>query len=130
MVQQLSLVSLIVQDYDEAIAFYTQQLGFDLIEDTPMGDKRWVVVKPKGSFGSAILLAKAKNQQQSQAIGLQGADRVWLFLTTDDFWGDYQRMLAQGVEFLEAPRQESYATVVVFQDLYGNKWDLLQRNQT
>ena len=130
MAQQLSLVSLIVQDYDEAIAFYTQQLGFDLIEDTPMGDKRWVVVKPKGSSGSAILLAKAKNQQQSQAIGLQGADRVWLFLTTDDFWGDYQRMLAQGVEFLEAPRQESYATVVVFQDLYGNKWDLLQRNQT
>ncbi len=128
MAQHLSLVSLIVRDYEEAIAFYQHKLGFELIEDTPMGDKRWVVVKPSGDSGSAILLAKAKNEQQSQSIGQQGADRVWLFLTTDDFWGDYQRMLAAGVEVLETPRQESYATVVVFQDLYGNKWDLLQRN--
>lgn len=127
MAQQLSLVSLIVNDYDEAIEFYTQKLGFSLVEDTPMGDKRWVVVKPNGSTGSALLLAKAKGEQQA-IIGQQGAGRVWLFLTTDDFWADYLQMQRAGVEFLEQPRVESYATVVVFVDLYGNKWDLLQRN--
>jgi len=127
MAQQLSLVSLIVNDYDEAIEFYTQKLGFSLVEDTPMGDKRWVVVKPSGSTGSALLLAKAKGEQQA-IIGQQGAGRVWLFLTTDDFWADYLQMQRAGVEFLEQPRVESYATVVVFVDLYGNKWDLLQRN--
>jgi catechol 2,3-dioxygenase-like lactoylglutathione lyase family enzyme len=128
MAKQLSLVSLIVADYDEAIAFYTEKLGFDLIEDTPMGDKRWVVVQPKGTAGSGILLAKANGQEQTDLIGKQGAGRVWLFLTTDDFWADYLHMQRGGVEFLEQPRVESYATVVVFCDLYGNKWDLLQRN--
>lgn len=128
MAQQLSLVSLIVNDYDEAIEFYTKKLGFSLVEDTPMGDKRWVVVKPRDSNGCALLLAKAKGNEQLASIGQQGAGRVWLFLTTDDFWADYLQMQRAGVEFLEQPRVESYATVVVFVDLYGNKWDLLQRN--
>ncbi|RVU40589.1 VOC family protein [Rheinheimera riviphila] len=127
MPQHLSLVSILVDDYDQAIQFYTRKLGFDLKEDTPQGDKRWVVVAPPGSHESAILLAKASKPEQQALIGGQGAGRVWLFLQTDDFWSDYQRMLDGGVQFLEQPRVESYATVVVFQDLYGNKWDLLQR---
>jgi len=127
MPQQLSLVSLLVDDYDRAIEFYTLKLGFDLKEDTPQGDKRWVVVAPPGSHESAMLLAKASKPEQQALVGGQGAGRVWLFLQTDDFWKDYQRMQDAGVQFLEQPREESYATVVVFQDLYGNKWDLLQR---
>lgn len=127
MSQSLSLVSLLVDDYDQAIAFYTEKLGFELKEDSPQGDKRWVVVAPQGSQASAILLAKASKPEQQHLIGGQGAGRVWLFLQTDQFWQDYQRMLDAGVQFLEQPREESYATVVVFQDLYGNKWDLLQR---
>ena len=127
MPQQLSLVSILVEDYDQAIEYYTQKLGFELKEDTPQGDKRWVVVAPRGSQESAILLAKASKPEQVALIGGQGAGRVWLFLQTDDFWTDYQRMQSAGVQFLEQPRDESYATVVVFQDLYGNKWDLLQR---
>lgn len=127
MTQQLSLVSLLVADYDEAIAFYTEKLGFQLLEDSPQGDKRWVVVSPSGAAGCALLLAKASKAEQQALIGGQGAGRVWLFLQTDDFWADYQRMQQQGVQFLETPREEVYATVVVFQDLYGNKWDLLQK---
>ncbi|MBU1439504.1 MAG: VOC family protein [Gammaproteobacteria bacterium] len=127
MSQHLSLVSILVDDYDQAIEFYTQKLGFELTEDTPQGDKRWVVVAPRGSRESAILLAKASKPQQQALVGEQGAGRVWLFLQTNDFWTDYQRMLDAKVQFLEQPREESYATVVVFQDLYGNKWDLLQR---
>lgn len=127
MSQQLSLVSILVDDYDQAIEFYTEKLGFELKQDTPQGYKRWVVVAPRGSSESAILLAKASKPEQHSLIGGQGAGRVWLFLQTDDFWSDYQRMLDSGVQFLEQPRVESYATVVVFQDLYGNKWDLLQR---
>lgn len=128
MTQQLSLVSLLVADYDEAIAFYTEKLGFQLREDSPQGEKRWVVISPSGSSGCALLLAKATKTEQQALIGAQGAGRVWLFLQTDDFWGDYQRMQQAGVQFLEQPREEVYATVVVFQDLYGNKWDLLQKN--
>ncbi len=128
MTQQLGLVSVLVADYDEAIAFYTDKLGFSLQEDSPQGNKRWVVVSPRQSSGCALLLAKASDDSQQAMIGQQGAGRVWLFLQTDDFWADYQRMLAAGVQFLEQPREEVYATVVVFCDLYGNKWDLLQRN--
>ena len=127
MTQQLGLVSLIVADYDEAIRFYTQALGFDLIEDTPMGDKRWVVVRPKGSLGTGILLAKASTPLQQTMVGQQGAGRVWLFLETDQFTKDYQSMSEAGVRFLESPRHESYGSVVVFEDLYGNRWDLIQR---
>ncbi len=130
MAQQLGLVSILVADYDAAIAFYTEKLGFDLVEDSPQGAKRWVVVAPRQSSGCALLLAKASDANQQAMIGQQGAGRVWLFLRTDDFWGDYQRMLAAGVQFLEQPREESYATVVVFCDLYGNKWDLLQPKTT
>jgi len=126
MTQQLSLVSLLVADYDEAIAFYTEKLGFQLLEDSQQGDKRWVVVSPAGAKGCALLLAKASKAEQQALIGGQGAGRVWLFLQTDDFWADYQHMQQAGVQFLETPREEAYATVVVFQDLYGNKWDLLQ----
>ncbi|WP_337840792.1 VOC family protein [Rheinheimera sp.] len=125
--QYLSLVSLLVDDYDQAIAFYQGKLGFELVEDSPQGDKRWVVVRPRGARESAILLARASTELQRAQIGQQGAGRVWLFLHTEDFYSDYQRMLQAGVEFLEPPREEPYGTVVVFQDLYGNKWDLLQR---
>lgn len=122
-------VALLVTDYDEAIAFYTQKLGFDLLEDSHLGGgKRWVQVAPKNNSGTALLLAKASNEKQLTAVGDQAAGRVWLFLQTDDFWRDYHAMRAAGVIFHEAPRQEPYATVVVFEDLYGNKWDLLQRN--
>mgnify|MGYP006203722071 CR=1 FL=1 len=127
MQQQLALVSLLVRDYDEAIEFYCQKLGFRLVEDTPQGQKRWVVVAPQGDSGSALLLARASDAEQQALIGGQGAGRVWLFLQTDDFWRDYNAMQQAGVTFHEAPRQDAYATVVVFEDLYGNKWDLLQR---
>jgi catechol 2,3-dioxygenase-like lactoylglutathione lyase family enzyme len=122
-------VALLVTDYDEAIAFYTQKLGFDLLEDSHLGgSKRWVQVAPKNNSGTALLLAKASNEKQQSAVGDQAGGRVWLFLQTDDFWRDYHAMQAAGVIFHETPRQEAYATVVVFEDLYGNKWDLLQRH--
>lgn len=130
MQQQLALVSLLVRDYDEAIAFYCNQLGFRLVEDTPQGQKRWVVVAPQGDSGSALLLARASDAEQQAMIGRQGAGRVWLFLQTDDFERDYQRMAATGVQFQEAPRYEPYGTVVVFADLYGNLWDLIERKNT
>lgn len=125
--QQLALVSLLVRDYDEAIDFYCHKLGFTLLEDTPLGHKRWVVVAPQGNSGSALLLARASNNQQQEMIGQQGAGRVWLFLQTNDFAGDYQRMSAAGVQFQEQPRAEAYGTVAVFTDLYGNLWDLIER---
>jgi catechol 2,3-dioxygenase-like lactoylglutathione lyase family enzyme len=128
MKQYVGLISLLVADYDEAIAFYTQKLGFDLLEDSPQGEKRWVVVRPKGAVETAILLAKASNEQQKQQIGHQSGGRVFLFLNTDDFWRDHQRMQQQGIKFLETPRQEAYGTVAVFEDLYGTRWDLLQLN--
>ncbi|WP_370598515.1 VOC family protein [Plesiomonas shigelloides] len=127
--QMIGKVALVVRDYDEAIAFYTEKLGFILTEDTPLGGgKRWVVVAPCGQQGTQLLLAKAVGEQQVAAIGNQSGGRVFLFLQTDDFWRDYHAMQQAGVSFCETPREEAYGTVVVFQDLYGNKWDLLQLN--
>ena len=129
MVQTLACVALVVPTYDAAIAYYTQVLGFDLIEDTPLPkDQRWVLVAPPGSRETRILLAQAKGDAQIQRIGDQTGGRVFLFLQTDDFWRDYYAYEARGVQFLETPREESYATVVVFQDIFGNRWDLLQPN--
>lgn len=127
MPSSISTVSLVVRDYDEAIKFFTDSLRFDLMEDTPQGEgKRWVIVSPPGGQGAAILLAKAVGEPQMARIGDQTGGRVFLFLRTDDFYGDYEYMKAKGVRFTEEPRQESYGTVVVFLDLYGNKWDLVQ----
>lgn len=127
MSQSLVQLSLLVNDYDEAIAWFTGPLGFTLREDTPLGEgKRWVVVAPPGSSDAALLLARAANAEQRAAVGRQAGGRVLLFLHTDDFWADYRRMQAAGVVFRETPREEPYATVAVFEDLYGNPWDLLQ----
>lgn len=127
MSQSLAQLTLLVHDYDEAIAWYTRRLGFTLREDTPLGSgKRWVVVAPPGSTGTGLLLAQAATDEQRAAVGRQAGGRVFLFLHTDDFWSDYRRMLAAGVTFRETPREEPYATVAVFEDLYGNPWDLLQ----
>ena len=128
MKQFLALTSVVVRDYDEAIRFYTEVLGFDLIEDTYIAaqDKRWVVVAPKGSTGARLLLARAVGDEQRSRIGNQTGGRVFLFLYTDDFWRDYRAYREKGVEFLREPKAESYGTVAVFRDLYGNLWDLLQ----
>ena len=127
MKQYLGSVALVVADYDEAIAWYTQVLGFTLLEDTDMGGgKRWVVVTPPGASETRLLLAKASTPEQLARVGDQTGGRVFLLLHTDDFWRDYRRMKAAGAVFCEEPREEVYGTVVVFQDLYGNKWDLLQ----
>ncbi len=129
--QLISLVSLVVRDYDEAVRFFTEKLRFTLKEDTSLSDgKRWVIVSPSGSSGTSLLLAKASSSAQTDRIGDQTGGRVALFLQTDDFWGDYREMLASGVQFSESPREERYGTVVVFYDLYGNKWDLLQLHGT
>lgn len=128
MANSITSISLVVRDYDEAIQFYTESLRFSLLEDTPMPDgKRWVLVAPSANQGATLLLAKAANPEQVSCIGNQTGGRVFLFLHTDDFWGDYRYMLSRGVHFTEEPRQEAYGTVVVFQDLYGNKWDLIGR---
>ncbi len=127
MPQYLGSVSILVRDYDEALAYYTQSLGFELIEDTRLTDsKRWVVVAPSGSRETRILLAQATTPAQVEHIGNQSGGRVFLFLHTDDFWRDYDRMQTNGVQFTEPPRTEPYGTVVVFRDLYGNLWDLIQ----
>ncbi|MGX1930426.1 VOC family protein [Flagellimonas sp. 2504JD4-2] len=124
--RQVMHVTLVVRDYDEAIEFYTQKLGFKLKADIDLGDgKRWVLVSPNES-GCDILLGKAKNDKEREAIGNQTGGRVFLFLHTTDFWGDYEAMKSKGVVFKEQPREETYGTVVVFEDLYGNLWDLLQ----
>lgn len=129
MAQSLALTTLVVADYDEAIGFYVRCLGFNLTKDDDMGGgKRWVVVTPPGSQGG-LLLAKAAGPEQQARIGDQTGGRVGFFLHTDDFDADHARMLAAGVRFLEAPRREPYATVAVFEDLYGNRWDLLQPNE-
>jgi catechol 2,3-dioxygenase-like lactoylglutathione lyase family enzyme len=127
MAQKLGSVALLVRDYDEAIAFYTQSLGFDLVEDADLGDgKRWVRVRPPGSSGTDLLLARAVNPEQTSRVGDQTGGRVFLFLQTDNFWRDFRAMTSRGVKFVRPPSEESYAIVAVFEDLYGNQWDLLQ----
>jgi len=127
MKQHVGAVTLIVRDYDAAIAFYTRKLGFALVEDADLGDgKRWVCVAPPGSAETRILLAEADGVRQQERIGDQTGGRVSFFLHTDDFWRDHGRMTNAGVVFREDPRQEPYGTVAVFEDLYGNAWDLLQ----
>jgi catechol 2,3-dioxygenase-like lactoylglutathione lyase family enzyme len=121
-------VAIVVRDYDEAIAFYTGVLGFTLIEDTyqPEQDKRWVVVAPAGSGGTSLLLARASTPEQERFIGNQAGGRVFLFLGTDDFWRDHRRLTAAGVRFVRPPAEAPYGTVAVFEDLYGNRWDLVE----
>jgi catechol 2,3-dioxygenase-like lactoylglutathione lyase family enzyme len=128
MKQHIAHMALVVADYDEAISFYTEKLGFDLAEDTVLSEtKRWVLVVPKGGGQCCLLLAKAANEEQRSRIGNQTGGRVFLFLYTDDFWRDYKNFLEKGVEFVREPVVESYGTVAVFKDLYGNLWDLLER---
>ena len=129
--QSLAHVALVVRDYDEAIDFFCNKLNFTLLDDTyqPEQDKRWVLVAPPGSTGTSLLLARASNPQQSAFIGNQTGGRVFLFLSTDDFWRDYNQMLSVGIKFIRPPKVEAYGTVAVFEDLYGNLWDLLQLNE-
>ena len=134
MARSIALVTLVVREYDEAIAFFTDALRFAVVEDTPLGGvvtnagKRWVVVAPPESRGAALLLARAATAEQLAHVGQQTGGRVALFLHTDDFWNDYHHLPSRGVQFTEKPREESYGRVVVFLDLYGNKWDLVQPN--
>ena len=128
MPQYLGLVSIVVRDYDEAIAFYVRKLGFSLVEDTyqPAQDKRWVVVSPPGASESKLLLARATNEHQISRVGDQTGGRVFLFLYTDDFWRDFNAYKAKEVAFVREPKTEAYGIVAVFQDLHGNQWDLVQ----
>ncbi|MEJ6472933.1 VOC family protein [Pseudoalteromonas piscicida] len=130
MKQNIVNIALVVKDYDEAIDFYVNKLCFDLIEDTyqPEQGKRWVVVAPPNSHGTALLLARASTPEQQKFIGDQAGGRVFLFLNTDDFWRDYERMKSIGIQFIREPQEQDYGTVAVFEDLYGNRWDLLQLN--
>jgi len=130
MKQSIVHIALVVKDYDEAIAFYTNKLNFDLIEDTYQTeqDKRWVVIAPPNSAGTTILLARASKPEQEGFIGNQAGGRVFLFLNTDDFWRDYNAMISKGIEFVREPKKADYGTVAVFKDLYGNLWDLLELN--
>ena len=128
MLQTIVHIALVVRDYDEAIDFYTNKLHFTLIEDTyqPEQDKRWVVVAPPGSQGTTLLLARASKEEQEPFIGNQAGGRVFLFLNSDDFWRDYHEMKEKGIVFVREPKEAEYGMVAVFQDLYGNLWDLLQ----
>jgi len=135
MAQTLGYVALVVRDYDEALSFFTQSLGFIVVEDSVAKDrngqdKRWVLVRPPGSRGTDLLLARASTPEEEGRIGNQTGGRVFLFLHTDDFWRDYRAMEERGVKFRETPREETYGTVAVFEDLYGNKWDLLELKET
>lgn len=135
MAQHLGYITLVVRDYDDAIAYFTKALGFDLIEDSPSVDrqgrqKRWVLIAPSGSNGTKILLAKASTPEEASRIGNQTGGRVFLFLHTEDFWRDYNALTQKGVNFVREPKEEKYGTVAVFEDLYGNKWDLLQLKGT
>ncbi|MGB2964774.1 MAG: VOC family protein [Anaerolineales bacterium] len=131
MKQTIVHIALVVRDYDEAIEFYTKKLNFVLVEDTyqPEQNKRWVVVSPPGSKGTTLLLARASNPEQESFIGNQTGGRVFLFLNSDDFWRDYNDMRGKGIKFIREPKQEEYGMVAVFEDLYGNYWDLLQLNE-
>lgn len=125
--QQIGYVALVVREYDDAIAFYRDKIGFTLVEDTPLGgEKRWVLMSLPGGAGTCLLLARAVGPEQITRIGNQTGGRVFLFLHTNDFWRDYRAYSEQGVVFRRAPKEESYGTVAVFEDLYGNLWDLLQ----
>jgi catechol 2,3-dioxygenase-like lactoylglutathione lyase family enzyme len=129
--QAIIHIALVVRDYDDAIDFFCNKLHFVLVEDTyqPEQDKRWVVVAPPGSKGSSILLARATTPEQEASVGNQTGGRVFLFLSTDDFWRDYHEMQAAGIHFVREPKTAAYGTVAVFEDLYGNLWDLIQLNQ-
>lgn len=130
MKQSIVYISLVVKDYDDAIEFYTEKLNFVLVEDIyqPEQDKRWVVISPPNSNGTSVLLARASKPEQENYIGNQTGGRVFLFLNTDDFWRDYNKMKSKGVEFVREPKKADYGTVAVFKDLYGNLWDLLELN--
>ena len=130
MQQSIAHIALVVRDYDEALDFYVGKLGFRVVEDTyqPEQNKRWVVVSPPGSSGASLLLARASAPGQEAFVGNQAGGRVFLFLQTDDFWRDYHRMVAAGVTFVRPPSEATYGSVAVFEDLYGNRWDLLQYN--
>jgi catechol 2,3-dioxygenase-like lactoylglutathione lyase family enzyme len=125
--QSIIHIALVVRDYDEAIEFFCKTLHFTLVEDTyqPEQDKRWVVVAPPGSSGTTLLLARATKPEQEAAIGRQTGGRVFLFLQTDDFWRDYNEMRSKGITFIREPTEQPYGTVSVFEDLYGNLWDLI-----
>ena len=130
MKQHIAHIALVVKDYDEAIEFYTRKLDFELMEDTRLTeDKRWVLVAPPGAKECSLLLAKAANERQTASIGNQTGGRVFLFLFTDDLWRDYNKMVSRNINFIRAPQQEEYGTVAVFEDLYGNLWDLIQPNE-
>ena len=131
MKQSIVHIALVIRDYDDAIAFYTEKLNFQLVEDIyqPEQDKRWVVISPPGSTGTTLLLARASNPEQKSFIGNQTGGRVFLFLNSDDFWRDYNDMIAKGIKFIREPKVEGFGTVAVFEDLYGNLWDLLQLNE-
>jgi len=125
--QRIAQISLLVNDYDEAIEFYTQKLGFDLVEDTTLNpEKRWVVISPKGSYACNLLLAKATDEEQISRIGNQTGGRVFLFLYTDNFKKDYKNLKEKGITIISEPRYETYGSVLVFEDLYGNKWDMIE----
>ena len=132
MLQAIVHIALVVRDYDEALAFYVGKLGFVVVEDKyqPEQDKRWVVISPPGDSGTSLLLARASTPQQETFIGNQTGGRVFLFLHTDDFWRDYNRMVGAGVHFVRPPSDQPYGTVAVFEDLYGTRWDLLQYNKS
>lgn len=129
--QSIVHIALVVRDYDEAIEFYTKRLHFTLVEDTyqPEQDKRWVVVAPPGSTGTTLLLARASTPEQQSFVGNQSGGRVFLFLYTDDFWRDYDDMVSNGIKFVREPKKETYGVVAVFEDLYGNLWDLVELNE-
>lgn len=131
MQQHIANIALVVKDYDEAIAFYTEKLNFRLIEDTPLTPtKRWVLIAPPGTNECRLLLAKAKNEQQLNAVGNQTGGRVFLFLFTDDFWRDYKTMTAKGIKFIREPEEQPYGIVSVFEDLYGNLWDFIEKKES